>query len=239
MPSERYLIVNADDFGQTPGVNHGIIEAHERGIVTSTSLMVRWPAAPDAAAYGRSHPEFSIGLHLDLAEWIYRDGAWAPLYVVVPANDRAAVAAEVERQLKAFHELMARPPSHIDSHQHIHREDPVRSVVLEEAGKLAVPVRHFSSQVTYSGDFYGQTAKGYPYPEGIDVGNLLRIVKTLPAGVTELGCHPGIGNDVDSMYCAERVVEVQSLCDSRVRAALDTEGVRLCSFHTMPPGQPN
>lgn len=49
----RFLIVNADDFGQSPGVNRGIIEAHEHGIVTSASLMVRWPAATEAAAYGR------------------------------------------------------------------------------------------------------------------------------------------------------------------------------------------
>ena len=50
---KRYLIVNADDFGQSHGVNRGIIEAHERGVVTSASLMVRWPAARKAAAYAR------------------------------------------------------------------------------------------------------------------------------------------------------------------------------------------
>ena len=42
----RAVIVNADDFGQSAGINRGIVEAHERGIVTSASLMVRWPAAP-------------------------------------------------------------------------------------------------------------------------------------------------------------------------------------------------
>jgi len=47
---QRYLIVNADDFGQSQGVNRGVIAAHEHGIVTSASLMVRWPAAIEAAA---------------------------------------------------------------------------------------------------------------------------------------------------------------------------------------------
>lgn len=56
-----YLIVNANDFGQSAGVNQGIITAHEQGIVTSASLMVRWPAAVEATAYGRAHPEFSLG----------------------------------------------------------------------------------------------------------------------------------------------------------------------------------
>ena len=55
MDSKRFLIVNADDFGLSEGVNRGIIEAHERGIVTSASLMVLKPAAASAAAYGREH----------------------------------------------------------------------------------------------------------------------------------------------------------------------------------------
>jgi predicted glycoside hydrolase/deacetylase ChbG (UPF0249 family) len=45
MPSregdQRILIVNGDDFGRTAGVNRGIIEAHQRGVLTSASLMVR------------------------------------------------------------------------------------------------------------------------------------------------------------------------------------------------------
>ena len=67
--STRYLIVNADDFGQSRGINRGITEAHEQGIVTSASLMVRWPAAPEAAAYARSHGSLSLGLHFDFGEW--------------------------------------------------------------------------------------------------------------------------------------------------------------------------
>jgi hypothetical protein len=76
----RHLIVNADDFGQSVGVNRGIIEAHERGIVTSASLMVRWPSAQEAAAYARSHTSLSLGLHFDFGEWRYRDGNWWKLY---------------------------------------------------------------------------------------------------------------------------------------------------------------
>ena len=63
---DRWVIVNADDFGRSRGVNRGIVEAHERGIVTSASLMVRWAAAADAAAYARMRPELSVGLHVDL-----------------------------------------------------------------------------------------------------------------------------------------------------------------------------
>src|SRR5437899_6893534 len=99
MSGQRYLIVNADDFGLSPGVNRGIIEAHEHGIVTSASLMVRWPAAREAVNYARQHGALSLGLHLDLGEWTYRGSTWVPLYEVVPLDDSSAVAEEVSRQL--------------------------------------------------------------------------------------------------------------------------------------------
>ncbi len=55
----RRLIVNADDFGLSAGVNEGIVEAHVSGIVTSTSLMVDRPAAAGAAGLAREHPALS------------------------------------------------------------------------------------------------------------------------------------------------------------------------------------
>src|SRR5438128_1576225 len=106
MRKSRYLIVNADDFGQGRGINRGIIEAHERGVVTSASLMVRWPAAAKAAQYARVHPELSVGLHLDLGEWIYRNNEWEPLYEVISADDRGQVVNEINDQLETFRSLM-------------------------------------------------------------------------------------------------------------------------------------
>ena len=59
----RRLIVNADDFGLSEGVDHGIVDAFSNGIVTSTSLMVRRPAARHAAELARLHTRLSVGLH--------------------------------------------------------------------------------------------------------------------------------------------------------------------------------
>jgi predicted glycoside hydrolase/deacetylase ChbG (UPF0249 family) len=230
----RHLIVNADDFGHSPGVNRGVIEAYEHGIVTSASLMVSWPAAAEAAAYGREHPNLSLGLHVDLGEWIYRDGAWLPLYQVVPPQDSTAVAEEVSRQLAAFRALVGRDPTHIDSHQHVHREEPVRSVLVEIAYQLAVPLRDCSPEVRYCGDFYGQTETGSPLPDVICVDSLVQILAALPPGATELACHPGMGNDLASMYRSEREEEVRILCDPRIRAAIITGGIALRSFAHLP-----
>jgi predicted glycoside hydrolase/deacetylase ChbG (UPF0249 family) len=225
------LIVNADDFGLSPGVNAGIIAARERGIVTSASLMVWQPAAAEAADYGRRNPEVSVGLHVDLGEWVYRDGEWVKSYEVVPLDNRDAVAAEVARQLQRFRELAGRDPTHLDSHQHVHRDEPARSVLADVARALAIPLRHLSPKVKYCGGFYGQTAKGAPLPDAIRVAGLCVTLAVLPAGITEMACHPGGGTDFASDYAAERATELRTLCEPRVRAALRGLGIALTSFH--------
>jgi chitin disaccharide deacetylase len=232
---KKQLIVNADDFGQSPGVNRGIIEAHEDGIVTSASLMVRWPAAAEAAAYSRERAKLSLGIHVDLGEWSYQEGNWVPLYEVVPMNDGEAVKKEVYKQLATFRRLMGRDPSHIDSHQHVHLRGPARSLLVDLARDLHVPLRHCSPRVRYCGNFYGQTTDGSPLPDAIGVEALLKTLTTLPPGLTELGCHPGEGNDLDTMYGSEREREVKTLCDPRVRDTIDAEDIELCSFHKLVP----
>ncbi len=226
----RSLIVNADDFGQSPGVNRGIMQAREKGIVTSTSLMVRWPAAREAAAYARRNPDFSVGLHLDFCEWTYREGDWKPLYEVVSLSDGPAAEAEVWRQLGAFEVLVGKPPTHLDSHQHMHLRPSVLPRVEKIAATLGVPLRRRSSQVRYCGDFYGQLEHGEPFPEGVSVERLLGILQALPEGYTELGCHPGFAADLETMYGRERETELATLCDPAIRAAIQTSGINLCSF---------
>ena len=226
----RILIVNADDFGQSNGINRGVARAHEQGILTSASLMVRFPAAAGAAVYAHEHPALSVGLHIDLGEWSYRDDAWRPIYEL-PARSPDEVAAEVESQLGTFRALVGADPTHLDSHQHVHRDDPLRTVALDLAGRLGVPLRSVSPGVRYDGSFYGQARDGDPFPEGITVEGLLSILAGLEPGVTELGCHPGLGTDLESSYLEERKREVESLCDPRVRAAVDAGGIELRSFH--------
>src|SRR5262245_48564876 len=109
--STRQLIVNADDFGQSDGITRGIVQAHDHGIVTSASLMVRWPAAAAAAAWALEHPRFSVGLHLDLGEWAFREGHWTAVYEVVETKDADSVAREVDRQFQLFRKLMGQAPT--------------------------------------------------------------------------------------------------------------------------------
>jgi predicted glycoside hydrolase/deacetylase ChbG (UPF0249 family) len=236
MVSDKYLIVNADDFGQSSGVNRGIITAYRGGIVTSASLMVRWPAAAEASAYAQDHPNLSIGLHVDLGEKVFRAGEWIPLYGVVPLQDTTAIREEIFRQLDVFHHLMGHGPSHLDSHQHVHLREPVRTILLEVSQRLGIPLRHCSAEISYRGGFYGQTAEGAPLPNVISVDGLIHILETLSAGYTELGCHPAEHCDLDTMYCLERLKELSVLCAPQVRAAITAMGIELCSFTGFPNG---
>jgi predicted glycoside hydrolase/deacetylase ChbG (UPF0249 family) len=223
----KRLVVNADDFGHSDEVNTGVAEAHERGIVTSTSLMVRRPAAEAAAAYARSHPELGLGLHVELGEWEYRDGEWI-------ASGRIAdgeLARDVKGQLERFRELAGHEPTHLDSHQHAHRDEPARSFVQELGRELGVHVRHFGP-VRYCGRFYGQDDTGTPHPELITAEALAALLRSLPDGTTELCCHPGKGAVPGSSYAREREHELEALCDARVRAAIAEAGIELVTFRS-------
>src|SRR6266852_9048387 len=64
----RRLIVNADDFGFTAGVNRAIVEAHSCGVVTSSTLMANGPAFADAAQLSKTVPKLSVGCHVVLTD---------------------------------------------------------------------------------------------------------------------------------------------------------------------------
>jgi len=230
MSPDRRLVVNADDFGLSAGVNAGILRAHVEGIVTSASLMVRGDAAAAAAAAAAAdHPRLGLGLHVDLAEWVCDDGEWRCVYEVVDCSDPAAVAAELERQLDAFRALCGREPTHLDSHQHVHREEPVRSIFGVRARELRLPLRHHG-RVRYCGAFYGQGPAGAPLPEAITTGALTRLIAGLPPGASELACHPAAEVDPGLAYGSERLAELEALCDPAAREAVDAAGVLLCTF---------
>jgi predicted glycoside hydrolase/deacetylase ChbG (UPF0249 family) len=64
----------------------------------------------------------------------------------------------------------------------------------------------------------------------LSVDALVAILDSISPGTTELGCHPGYADDLRTAYRKERAVEVETLCDPRVRAAISKRSIRLCSF---------
>jgi chitin disaccharide deacetylase len=210
----RYLIVNADDFGACSGVNRGIVEAHRRGIVTSTSLMVDGSGAEEAAGLAAGCPKLGIGLHATLDT----------------ATDPFRCQTAIEAQIRCFEGLVGRRPTHLDSHHHVHARAELLPVFRRVCRRHGIPLRGYS-RVRWCRRFYGQWA-GHTHPEQISVASLIRILeRDLIEGVTELSCHPGRPDPaLASSYATEREQELHSLCDVRVRHFLDLAGVRLIHF---------
>ena len=220
------LIVNADDFGYSDGVNRGIAEAHDRGIVTAASLMVNTPRAREAAALARSRPALSLGLHVNFTNEGER---------LVEFGDPTACRAGLEAQLAAFLDLVGQPPTHLDSHQHVHRGPVARPIFREVAARLGVHLRD-EPPVTYKGGFYGQWVHGVSEPDKVGVAFLSRMLREeFAEGVFELCCHPGyVDPAADFVYHQDRERELATLTDPRIRAVLAEAGLRLCGWRELP-----
>jgi predicted glycoside hydrolase/deacetylase ChbG (UPF0249 family) len=155
----RALIIHADDFGFTPGVTRGILEAHDAGVVTSTSVMVGTPGWPDAAERLRERARLDrpldIGLHFNLlvgrplvpAASITdrRTGAFPTLGTLVARAlagriDPDEVRAECAAQIEALRRETGLAVSHLDSHRHTHPLPGVWKAVLAAAVDAGVPV---------------------------------------------------------------------------------------------------
>jgi len=218
---QRLVIVNADDLGLSDEIDRGIFEAHDRGIVTSSSLLVDGPHAADAIQLARQRPKLGLGIHVAFDD----RGKW-----LINVQDPRVVQREVARQLDAFVRMTGAPPTHIDSHHHAHRFFNVARHFIEAGERLGVPVRGFS-EVFFVGRFWGQPEFGRTDMTKISVDYLLALLRSLGPGVSEVSCHPGhLETRPDAQYNREREVELRSLCDAQVRAAIAEEGIRLISF---------
>jgi chitin disaccharide deacetylase len=223
----RRLIVNADDFGASGGINRGIVRAHEHGVVTSTSLMVRMPAAEAAAELARERPGLSVGLHVDLTG----EGTPAPADI----DDVAACEVELRAQLRRFEQLLGRAPTHLDAHHNVYRLPHLEPLFVKIAAEARLPLREHSA-VRYFPDFYGQWDDGETHEEWISPENLVRMLDDeIGPGVTELSCHPGLVDAaLDSPYHRERELELRTLCDRVVRRHVEESDLVLVNCDAIP-----
>jgi chitin disaccharide deacetylase len=176
--------------------------------VTSASLMVNGKAAGDAARLARELPSLSVGLH-----WVGDRAGMA-----VDMEDERAIAAELARQLALFEDLLGHPPTHLDSHHHLHFAKPAMELFVTAATQHGIPVRGDGS-VRYVGGFYGQWEHEVTNLEHVSVQALEGILRHEldGEGWTELGCHPGyLTAELDSVYAREREAEVRTLTDPRI-----------------------
>ena len=151
----KRLIVNADDFGYTRGVNAGIARAYKTGIVTSTTIMANGDAFEDAVELARANPGLGVGCHLALiggrpvaepsrvSSLVDDDGALAPtLTQLVLKLTRGLISTdEIASEFRAQVDRVARAgiqPTHLDTHKHSHTHPLVMKALTRVAAEFGI-----------------------------------------------------------------------------------------------------
>ena len=249
----KRLIVNADDFGRARGINRGILRAHRDGIVTATTLMVSAPASEDAARLARGTPSLDVGVHLTLTygrpvsdpaavpSLVERDGSFPrgpEPFRGTGRADRDEALAEYRAQVARAVELLGRAPTHLDSHHWLHDEPALEWAIAAVANETGMAVRpHDDGQrdrLRAAGiPTVDRYRRDFQHEGHVDVATIARILADLADGVTELGCHPGEPDAelaATSTYASLRSVELATLTDAGVKAAVARNGIVLSDY---------
>jgi hopanoid biosynthesis associated protein HpnK len=149
----RRLIVNADDFGRSSGINQAVIRAHREGILTTSSLMVNEPACAEAVALARDNPRLGVGLHLTLlcghsalmpeqipglvnAQGEFTESpAGAGFRYFFDTRLREQLRREIRAQFARFR-ATGLSLDHVNGHLHLHLHPVVFRILAEESAQL-------------------------------------------------------------------------------------------------------
>jgi chitin disaccharide deacetylase len=159
----KNLIVNADDFGWTDGVNRGIVEAHQRGILTSTSLLANGADFIGAIELARQTPSLVVGVHLNLSHGPPIAAAGAVVTLVnaqsLLANGPEALLLNIVRGKLSFDEVEKEwdaqiskicsagiTPTHLDGHKHVHMLPGLFEIALRLARHHRIPAIRVSHE---------------------------------------------------------------------------------------------
>ena len=151
----KQLILNADDFGMTRGVNEGIILAHRDGVLTSTTLMANGPEFDDAVSRAKLNPKLGVGCHLVLVGGPSvapreKISSLADATGNLPTSLAGLVGrlssgliriTAIERELRAQIEKIRSAgiePTHLDTHKHTHAHPKVMEAVGRVAKELGI-----------------------------------------------------------------------------------------------------
>ena len=240
------LIVNADDFGMSRGVNLGIIEAHKNGIVTSTTLMVTMPEVEQALLLAKDCPNLGIGLHLnctlgkpltDCKSLIKDSGEfYKPRENPNQALfDEEEIYREFSAQYDLFVKQVGRKPTHLDSHLYAHQVySKAKAAALRLANEKGIAIREFQAEGYEPTVFYGD----FKYKEGETIAELMeKLVGDTPilnSKTVELMCHPAyVDNALFTMstYTIGRIKELDILTSEEAKSFVKKNNIELINFY--------
>lgn len=259
--SVKKLIINADDFGYTPAVTQGIIEAHKNGVVTSTTaLTVSEYFLPAMEVAAICAPTLPIGVHLTLT--LNKGKPILPLHLISSLVDEAGhfwnqntfldkidideVYLEWEAQIVQFFKSGKRP-DHIDSHHNVHgKNEELFRVAAKLAEKYNLPLRNpvRSPETAFLNELglpVRTPDKILPqfYGEGSTFENLEIILDGIVASdeeLFEINAHPAFVDHLllaVSSYAYERVNELDILTSAKTKEAIEKREIVLTNYEVL------
>lgn len=239
----KYLIINGDDFGMSDDINQGILEAHAFGTLSSASLLVNMSGYENALQLAREVPTLGIGLHFNLTEGqsissaemiptlVNKDGTFS-------RRSDQWIDEEIEFELSNQYTKMLSTgftPTHLDSHHHIHIENPsVYYVMKRFAHRRDIPLR-LNPRVKDTLDHPRSTdfliLDTYSTSDG--VSRLMSHLVGLREGTTEIMTHPGYPMESLLITPADhdsRGWEFHNLMDPRIKQVIYEQEIQLIHF---------
>jgi len=241
----KKLIVNADDFGRTHGINQGVLECFKNGIVTSATVMINMPFAKEAIQIANDN-KIPIGLHLNItggntfftgSNYLFGDeGKVKEVYKnggSLTDEDMDLTIKEYEAQITEFFLLARRKPTHLDHHHNLQKIDGYLDKYLEFVKRIQLPTRTrhktvgIKSPDTILDNFF--TA------EELNKSHLLKLITSVSDGISELITHPSLitGESLDSYTEEPRFKQVQFLTDSEIKQVIQQASIKLISYRDL------
>jgi len=228
------LIINADDFGYTPGISNGIIYGYKNGIITSTTVLTNIPNIEDDCLKLLELETIGIGLHLNLTlEKPLSNGKTIQdsngyfndrKHLNFEHLDLEEVETEFRAQINQFIKLFKRTPDHFDSHHSIHDNPRILPITQKLMQEYSIPARRLSS-VKFVGQFFAKESTPI---------HLINLLKThLNEDCIEIMCHPGFNDnqlESKSSYNKYRQNELETLCSTDVIEYIKKEKIELTHY---------
>jgi chitin disaccharide deacetylase len=225
------LIVNADDFGYSHGVNYGILDSHLNGIVNSATMMMNMPGTDHAIELAKQHPSMEVGIHLVLTcgkpllqnvpSLVHDNSHFKPLSLLKERMDIAL--DELEREWTAQIEKFLASGltlTHIDSHHHVHTFEELLPIVQKLAKKYNVPVRRNGSEGIKGVEAFSDLCLVDFYGDGVSDDYFAKLAERVGDGkVVEVMCHPAYLDNIilnGSSYTFSRLRELEVLTNVKL-----------------------
>lgn len=240
------IIFNADDYGYSKGINFGVIDAYENGLVRSATMMANMPGFEHGVALWKASPGLKIGVHLVLTTGASLGGIYKTItdstgqflnqsIIIKRAHASELDLSEIEKEyMLQIEKILAAGISitHFDGHHHIHCLPGIIDVFMKLAKKYQVAVRVCDRT---SVDCTGIKAPAFNDTFHAEAATVSQIEHILSACTedTEIMCHPAYLDSFiysNTSYNVQRVKELEVLTDPYAISLIEKYGHTLSSY---------